>query len=185
METKIICLIGASGVGKTSYAMRLSRDFNYLLPDIVTTRKRRNDDDTRYFYVSEEEFNTKINHDEFLEYDKYTSYFYGTLRSSVIYAIDDRVDGVVLDLTPNGFVQVKRQFPDCIGIAIIPDNLEWPIRRLRERNTQSSHEMIAREEILRSYLASIDKIECHKVVAYFDSATWNDTFNQLVNIINI
>ncbi len=84
---KLIVFSAPSGSGKTTLV-------HYLLkqrPDIVfsisaTSRKpRKNEIDGKdYFFFSKEDFITKINNSEFLEYEEvYDGTFYGTLLNEV------------------------------------------------------------------------------------------------------
>ena len=60
-----------SGAGKTSLVKKLCEEWSFIKPSIsLTTRKIRDSevDGKDYFFVSEEDFNSKIQNGDFLEY---------------------------------------------------------------------------------------------------------------------
>jgi len=184
MDCKVICFVGPSGVGKTSYAKRLMKKYNFIFPSVVVTRKQRSDDDECYLYVNESTFIEMVNSGRFIEWDKYSNYYYGTLLQSVeeIKRLGYH-SGIVLDLTPNGCRGVKRAIPDAIIIALLPDNPEWLYERLKGRSSQPLEEIRARTNLLRSYLDEIELLACKKVYASFSPDSWNQTFKEIEDII--
>lgn len=87
IRNKVVGFVGPSGVGKTSFAIRLVRQHKFGLPLVATTRQRRADDDERYRYVSDATFLQMADNGIFLEWDKYSNYLF------------------VIDYFRNGFVQ--------------------------------------------------------------------------------
>lgn len=182
--SRIVCLVGPSGIGKTSYAKRLVNKHGFRLPIVVTTRKPRTDDEAHYQYVSESAFLEMIHLGEFLEWDQYTDYYYGTSAKSVYEITESRkCPGVVLDLTPCGCRKVMAAEPSAIIIAILPDNPVWLLERLKIRSSQSLEEIQMRTNLLGHYLDEISLLACEKVYASFSPASWNRTFLAIERII--
>ena len=175
MQSKVVCLVGPSGVGKTSYAKRLVRKYNFAVPTAITTRQRRSDDGENYQYVSESIFLEMVNSGSFLEWDRYSNYYYGTLAQSVKEIIDsEHPNDVVLDLTPVGCQKVKKLMPSAVIIALLPDNPAWLIERLISRNSQSLEEIQIRTKLLNSYLDEVNSLICKKVYASFSPDSWDN-----------
>lgn len=184
MNSKVVCFAGPSGVGKTSYAKRLIEKHNFTFPSVVTTRKQRSDDNECYQYVDESTFIEMVNSGRFIEWDKYSDYYYGTLLRSVEKVMKlSYYSGIILDLTPNGCRGVKRAVPDSIIIALLPDDPEWLYERLKSRNSQSMKEIQARTDLLKSYLDEIALLACKKVYASFSPDSWDKTFKEIEDII--
>ncbi len=181
---KIVCLVGPSGVGKTSYAKRLMNKYNFVLATIVTTRRPRSDDGKNYQYVTETVFTEMIHSGVFLEWDKYSDYYYGTLAQNVEDAVcSGDCFGVVLDLTPNGCRKVVSAIPSAILVAVLPDNPSWLFERLRSRNSQPLEEIRERTKLLQHYLREIDLLACKKAYASFSPDSWDKTFEAIEQII--
>ncbi|MBI3120149.1 MAG: guanylate kinase [Candidatus Kerfeldbacteria bacterium] len=180
---KVVCLVGPSGVGKTSYAKRLVETYSFRFPTVVTTRRARTDDGSHYEYVSEATFLTMRASGAFLEWDKYTEYYYGTLAQSVTDATaSDTHAGVILDLTPVGCRAVVEAIPTCVVIALLPDDPAWLFERLKGRNSQPTEEIQARTELLGRYLEEVRDLGCATVYARFSPDSWDDTFEAIAKI---
>jgi guanylate kinase len=180
---KIVCLVGPSGVGKSSYARRLRRYLNLEQPVVVTTRSPRNDDSEQYRYVTEVIFKEMVEEGLFLEWDQYRGYFYGTLWESVKSLMESECNGIVLDLTPKSCIQVKLQFDEAIIIALLPDDELWLYRRLSERGTDNVREIKLRTELLSNFIKEVEELNIPTVYCEYDPTTWDKTFYKLVNII--
>lgn len=178
---KIVCFVGPSGVGKTSYINRLKNEFGFITPTIVTTRKPREDDNSHYVYVDESSFRRMIKSGDFLEWDEYGDYYYGTKKDSVSNAGDD---DYVLDLTPVGCRQIQAKIPEAIIIALLPDDASWLKKRLFERGTNNVSEIERRTKLLDGYIEQVEKMNTPVVRCKFSPSSWEDTFQEIVNIVN-
>ena len=86
----MIVLSSPSGAGKTTLVKMLSKLDNFKVSISHTTRQPRPNEtfNKDYFFVSEDEFKRLIKNEEFLEYAKVFSNFYGTTRTPVIDKLD-------------------------------------------------------------------------------------------------
>ncbi len=183
-QARVICLVGPSGVGKTSYADRLMRKYGFVSPIVATTREKREDDNQHYCYVAESVFAEMVSSNSFLEWDKYMEHFYGTLSQSVEKAFDAKDScGVVLDLTPGGCRQVTSAIPAAVVIALLPDNPAWLFERLQKRNSQTQKEILMRTKSLNNYLEEIHSLSCRRVYAGFSPESWDETFEKIERIV--
>lgn len=154
------------------------------MPTVITTRQRRSDDGENYQYVSELTFLEMVNLGSFLEWDRYSNYYYGTLAQSVKEIVDsEHPNGIILDLTPVGCQKVKKLMPSAVVIALLPDNPAWLIERLMSRNSQPPEEIQMRTKLLNSYLDEVNSLTCKKVYASFSADSWDNTFEAIEKIV--
>ena len=160
-----------SGTGKTSLVQALRRcDPNIGLSVSYTTRPPRpgEKDGKHYHFVSRERFEQMVQRGEFLECALVHGNYYGTSERWVRTQLAAGAS-IVLEIDWQGAAQVRRRFPDAIGIFVLPPSLEALEQRLRVR-AQDSDEVIearlraAREEISHA--------------AEFDYVIINDAFDQ-------
>lgn len=181
---KVVCLVGPSGVGKTSYAKRLVEKYGFVLPTVVTTRQRRSDDGEHYQYVSESIFLEMVNSGSFLEWDRYSNYYYGTLVQSVEELVgSEHPCSIILDLTPTGYRKVMSVMPTAVIVALLPDDSVWLFERLAKRNSQPLEEIHMRMKLLTSYLDEVNSLICKKVYASFSPDSWDSTFETIEKIV--
>lgn len=137
---------GFSGVGKGTLVKEiLERYNNYSLSISATTRAPRvgEIDGNNYFFISKEEFESKIKSDSFLEYAKYVENYYGTPRDYVEQQLNAGKD-VVLEIEVQGARQVKKLMPEATTIFIMPPDAKTLKDRLVGRNTESMEVIQAR-----------------------------------------
>ena len=76
-----------------------------------------------------------IANDGMLEHACYCGNYYGTPRKPVETAMEEGKD-VVLEIEVQGALQIKKKFPECITIFILPPSMEVLEHRLRKRQTE-------------------------------------------------
>ncbi len=147
----ILVLAGASGVGKTTLAMKLlNADLRFSYVRSITTRKARKDEfDSEYIYVTKDEFKNKIEQNEILEYMEYGDNLYGTPVSEIERIFDDgKIPLLILDL--NGIVSLKTQKHSFEVFAFyIYDELKNIEKRLYERELSKNPTVDKLEVFLR------------------------------------
>ena len=133
----MIVLSSPSGAGKTTLVKMLSKMDNYEISISHTTRQPRPSEinDKDYYFVKENEFNRLINNQEFLEYAKVFSNFYGTTRTPVINKLD-KGKNILFDIDWQGANQIKNKKLDykLITFFILPPSREVLFERLSNRD---------------------------------------------------
>lgn len=164
---KLIILTAPSGSGKSTIAGKLLNDFENIAFSVsATTRQPRKDetDGLHYHFISEKEFQEKISHDEFLEWEQvYDGTYYGTLRSD-IENLRNKGYFVLLDIDVKGALNIKQQFKgEALGIFIKPPSIEVLEQRLKNRGTDSESKIRERLEKSKSELLYAGRFD-HVVV---------------------
>ena len=133
----MIVLSSPSGAGKTTLVKMLSELDNFKVSISHTTRHPRPNEkfNKDYFFVSEDEFKRLIKNEEFLEYAKVFSNFYGTTRTPVIDKLD-KGKNVLFDIDWQGADQIKNKKLDykLITFFILPPSKEELFERLSNRD---------------------------------------------------
>lgn len=142
---KLFVISAPSGTGKTSLIKSLLEDpmsSNTKLGISCTTRERRpkEKDGISYFFISEEEFNERVNNKNLLEYAEVFGNLYGTPKDWVL-SILAKDENVILELDIQGALQVKETFPNTQTIFIIPPSYEDLTKRLEQRAQDSTEEI--------------------------------------------
>ncbi len=145
---KIFVVSAPSGSGKTTIVRNTLKEIPELEFSVsATTRNRREAevDGKDYFFISEAEFEEKIRKDEFIEWEQFYDYYYGTLKSYVDHKINSG-KSIVLELDVKGAVNMKKSYPDSVLIFIMPPSLEVLKNRLINRKTESERDLQKRFE---------------------------------------
>ena len=79
-----------------------------------------------------------------LEYTEYCGNYYGTLRESVDSLLSQGKDAI-LKIEIEGAMNIKKLFPDCCLVFILPPSIAELERRLRSRGTET-------EDVIRGRL---------------------------------
>jgi len=144
----MIVLSSPSGAGKTTLVQMLSKLDNFEVSISHTTRQPRPNEkfNKDYFFVNEDEFKRLIQNEEFLEYAKVFSNFYGTTRTPVIDKLD-KGKNVLFDIDWQGADQIKNKKLDykLITFFILPPSKEELFERLSNRDMKDK--LIAEERM--------------------------------------
>jgi len=149
----IFILIGPTGSGKSTFCARLVSDYGENLRYSVsaTSRPQRVEEveGKSYHFFSREEFQAKIDHGEFFEWEEIHGNFYGTLRSSLEAGISQGSD-LLYQIDIRGALNFKKAFPNnTVTIFIVPPNFESMQERLVLRGTTDKDELKRRFETAR------------------------------------
>ena len=153
----VFIISAPSGSGKSTLVNRLLLEVKTLRFSVsYTTREPRGQEKhgESYYFVSRDEFEARIAHDEFLENAQVFGNYYGTHRSERDLAFQSGSD-LVLDIDVQGARQLKSKIPDAVTIFILPPSREILEQRLRARG-EDSEETIERRlreaaEEIRNY----------------------------------
>ncbi len=153
----LIVYSGPSGVGKGTIISPLVEEGRFSLSISATTRSPREGeiDGVNYFFLSKEEFESKINDGEFLEHAKYSDNYYGTPKAFVEKMLDEGKD-VLLEIEVVGAMNVKESFPDATFIFVMPPSAPVLRERLVGRGTETNEQIekrlaAAKFEISKAY----------------------------------
>ncbi|HIU83930.1 MAG TPA: guanylate kinase [Candidatus Aphodousia gallistercoris] len=142
---RLFLVTAPSGAGKSSLvAALLKADPSVHLSISHTTRAPRpgEQDGREYHFVSIETFESMKEDNAFLEWAFVHGNYYGTSKKWLSEQLELGHD-VLLEIDWQGALQVKRLFPDVVGIFILPPSVEALKERLTKRATDSP-EVIAR-----------------------------------------
>ncbi|HEY8809694.1 MAG TPA: guanylate kinase [Solirubrobacterales bacterium] len=154
--SKVFVITGPSGVGKgTLISKLLERVPGLELSVSATTREPREGeiDGRDYHFLTPEEFDRRIEREDFLEFATYSGNRYGTLRSEV----RKRLEGghsVVLEIEVQGARQVRAAMRESIQVFIAPPNPSVLRQRLESRGADSAAAIDARLEVAEQELAA-------------------------------
>ena len=160
-----------SGGGKTSLINALlEKDDRVSLSVSYTTRSARpgEKDGVHYHFVDDPAFIGLIGRNALLEHAEVFGHRYGTGREAVEKKLRAGFD-VLLDIDWQGARQIRKSFPSCCTIFILPPSLETLRNRLARRG-QDSEDVI--EERMREARTEIS----HS--SEFDYLIINDDFDQ-------
>ena len=145
----LLVLSGPSGAGKGTICNKLREKRNDLSYSVsATTRAPRNGevDGKDYFFITIDHFKEMIENDEMLEYAEIYGNYYGTPKPYVMNILEQGKD-VVLEIDPQGALQIKKRFPDAVFVFIVPPSLDELTKRIYKRGTDS-------EEVIKRRLSS-------------------------------
>jgi guanylate kinase len=143
---RLFILSAPSGAGKTTLLRAVLGRFSDLCYSIShTTRPPRPGEEhgVDYFFIDKETFEAGIKNGEWLEWAKVHGHLYGTSAAFIDETLGAGKD-VLLDIDVQGAKNIRRRYPDCVTIFILPPSMEELERRLRKRGAASETDIQTR-----------------------------------------
>ena len=164
---RLIIFSAPSGSGKSTIVQWLMKEHPELklyFSISCTSRAPRGTEQNgvEYFFLTPEEFRTKIQNDEFLEYEEvYQDRFYGTLKAQVERQ-REAGQNVVFDVDVKGGINIKKYYgDDALSLFIQPPSVEELRRRLVGRATdtpEAIEQRLAKAEYEMTFAPQFDSI---------------------------
>ncbi len=178
LEKGLVFVLSApAGTGKTTLVRLLSDEFPMVVESIsCTTRPPRAGEipDRDYHFISREEFEMKIQKDDFLEYAEVFGYFYGTLKSEVLHQ-QKSGKHVVLVIDTQGALVLKEKHFSAVFIFVKPPSLVELRERLFKRKTEGDQHI---EQRLNWATKEMQTGEQH-----YDYLIINDSLNHAYDVL--
>lgn len=165
MKGKLIIFSAPSGAGKTTIVKHLlQQNFDLEFSISATSREPRHTEtrDKDYYFLSQKEFQQKIENNEFLEWEEvYKGTCYGTLKAEVE-RIRDLGKNVIFDVDVVGGLNIKKYYGDeALAIFVQPPSVEELRNRLTNRSTETEEKIqmrIAKAEHELSFAKQFDVV---------------------------
>ncbi len=178
MKGLLIVVAAPSGSGKTTIAKAVMQRHPEILFSVSATTRTMRPGETHgkdYFFLTREEFETRIAANDLIEYEEIYGNLYGTLKSEVDRALAaGRV--MLFDVDVKGALSIKRLYRnDALLIFISPPSVDELRRRLENRKTEDA------ATVERRMARVAMELELGKE---FDVRVVNDDLDRAVNEVN-
>lgn len=177
MSGNLFVISAPSGAGKTSLVHALLN----INPQIdmsvsYTTRDPRpgEHDGKDYHFVSRETFLAMTNRGEFLESAEVYGNMYGTSQTWISHE-NTRGRDILLEIDWQGAAQIRRLYPECISVFILPPSMKALEERLKKRGKDT-------DAVIAKRMAAVREDVAH--VAEFDYVIINDNLNEALRELN-
>ena len=177
----MLVISGPAGSGKgTVNAMLLERE-DFAFSVSATTRAPRPGeiDGVNYHYITREEFLSRIDSGDMLEYTEYCGNFYGTPLKEAEEVMQSGKN-LILEIEVEGARNVKAKYPDAVLVLLLPPSYSEQEARLRGRGTETEDKILLRLARAKEEVALAD---CYDYVVYNFDGRARDAADQILSIV--
>ena len=171
MSGLLFVITAPSGAGKSSLIDALLKDDPQLRLSVsYTTRAPRPGEvnGREYHFVDDKTFLAMLERSEFLESAEVHGNRYGTSQAVIREALA-RGQDLMLEIDWQGAQQVRRLYPACVGVFILPPSVAELERRMRARGQDT-------DEVIRRRMSSAEEEISHS--PEFNYAIINKDFDE-------
>ena len=132
---KVVIVSGPSGVGKSTICKEVVKRLNNVCLSISVTTRPRSEaeiDGEDYWFISEREFQERVDKGLLLEYAEVFGHLYGTPKDKVDAALQAG-KSVILEIDVQGAKQAKRIYRDVVMIFILAPSQKELAERMKLR----------------------------------------------------
>lgn len=168
----LFMVVAPSGAGKSTLVNALlAQDKVIRLSISFTTRAPRPGEQNgrEYHFITEKDFLARRETGEFLESAEVHGNYYGTSRKWIMDEMKTGTD-VLLEIDWQGAQQVKKQFPNAVGIFILPPSIAALEERLKKRGQDDSSVITRRLLAAGGEIAHAPEFEYVIINQEFDTA---------------
>lgn len=158
----LIVISGPAGSGKGTVNAHLLKTGDFVYSVSATTRAPRagETDGVNYHFITKEDFLSRIQNGDMLEYTEYCGNFYGTPKKEAEQVLASGKN-LILEIEVEGAENIKKKYPDAVLVLLLPPSYSVQEQRLRGRGTETEEKISerlarAREEIMHA--ASYDYV---------------------------
>jgi guanylate kinase len=180
MYTGTLFIISApSGAGKSSLIRAYLAQKNHHPAKVSishTTRKPRPREQPgeHYYFVDNQEFESLIEQNAFVEYAHVFDHYYGTSKAEIEQSLMQGIN-VFLDIDWQGAKQVRQQMPESKSIFILPPSLKELENRLIKRGQDDAQVISKRMHKAQSEISHFNE---------YDYVIINDDFDESLIALN-
>ncbi len=135
---KVVIVSGPSGVGKSTICKEVVKRLNNVCLSISVTTRPRSEaeiDGEDYWFISEREFQERVDKGLLLEYAEVFGHLYGTPKDKVDAALQAG-KSVILEIDVQGAKQAKRVYRDMVMIFILAPSQKELAERMKLRGRE-------------------------------------------------
>ena len=141
----MLVVSGPAGSGKGTVNAHLFATGDFVFSVSATTRAPRpgETDGVNYHFITKEDFASRIENGDMLEYTEYCGNFYSTPRKEAEEVLASGKN-LILEIEVEGAENVKKKFPDAVLVLLLPPSYEVQEQRLRGRGTETEEKITQR-----------------------------------------
>jgi guanylate kinase len=137
---KVVVVSGPSGVGKSTICKEVVKRLNnaHLSISVTTRPKGKGELNGRdYWFLSEQQFQQRVNEGSLLEYAEVFGHLYGTPKNNVEEALRAG-ETVILKIDVQGAKKIKVIYPSVVMIFILPPSRKELAERINLRARENA-----------------------------------------------
>ena len=157
---RLIVFSAPSGCGKGTMLAEILKNDKFRCSVSATTRSPREGeiDGVNYHFLTREDFESRINAEQFLEHAEYCGNYYGTLMSEVDPYLDKGIN-VILEIEVQGAMKIREKRPEALFVFIAPPSVAELTRRLKKRGTETDEVIAERVSQAAGEIAAAEKYD--------------------------
>ncbi|OGY86629.1 MAG: guanylate kinase [Candidatus Kerfeldbacteria bacterium RIFOXYA2_FULL_38_24] len=179
---KIFVVTGPSGAGKDS-VLKTAKQMGLKFGAVITTTTRAmrpgEAEENPYYFLSREEFETRIKNGEMIEYAEVYGNLYGNTKEE-LEKVAKKNEVVIIKVDPQGARTYKQVFPEITTIFIQPPDFDFLEKHLVDRATDSPEVIKKRLEVAKEELENLGQWD--KIIVNYENQL-EKTAQKLLDII--